>query len=331
MDLSSLAPTSPIVLSAVALDALLGDPVYPLHPVRLIGRTLSVFEVWLHKIRLAGYVGGCLLLLLLAMVWVVVPCVLIVEVNKYSPMAAWAVHLFLVYSLIALRDLLRHGWAVESALRRDDISGARYAVSLLVGRDTQPMDAAACRRAVIESLAENVVDGFASPLFWYALVGLPGLLLFKVVSTMDSMVGYKTPRYLRFGWCGARSDDLMNWLPARFTWLVMTVAAFVLPEASAAKAVRIGWRQHALVPGPNSGWSEATIAGALQRRLVGPIWQDGQLVTSVWLGDAPDPEAGLPDDFTNACYFLIIVSAGWIAIIVTFLACSSSIDLATPH
>jgi len=320
VDLSSLAPTSSIVLSAVALDALFGDPVYPLHPVRLIGRTLSVFEVWLRQARLDGYIGGCLLLLFLSGVWVIIPCVLIVEVNKYFPMVAWAVHLFLVYSLIALRDLLRHGWVVESALRRDDIAGARHAVSLLVGRDTQPMDAAACRRAVIESLAENLVDGFVSPLFWYALVGLPGLLLFKVVSTMDSMVGYKTPRYLRFGWCGARSDDLMNWLPARLTWIVMIVAACVLPGTSAAKAFRIGWCQHSIVPGPNSGWSEATIAGALQRRLVGPIWQNGQLVTSVWLGDAPDPEAGLPDDFTNACHFLIIVSAGWIAIIVIFLA-----------
>ncbi|MGH8009686.1 MAG: adenosylcobinamide-phosphate synthase CbiB, partial [Candidatus Binatia bacterium] len=260
-----------------------------------------------------------LLLGLLTLVWVVAVCVWILAIDQYFPILAWLVHLFFVYSLIAFRDLLRHGWTVESALRRADLSGARRAVPRLVGRDTQQMDAAACRRAVIESLAESLVDGFISPLFWYEVLGLPGLLLFKVASTMDSMVGYKTPQYLRFGWCGARTDDLMNWLPARLTWLFMTLTAVILPRVSAAKAFRIGWQQHALVPGPNSGWSEATTAGALQRRLVGPIWQGGKLVTTIWLGDARDPQAGLAEDFTHACRFIIAVGAGWVVLTAALL------------
>src|SRR4029434_2073517 len=138
------------------------------------------------------------------------------------------------------------------ALRQDDIAGARHAVSLLVGRDTQPMDAAACRRAVIESLAENLVDGFVRPVFWYAVFGLPGLLLFKVVSTMDSMVGYKTPQYLRFGWCGARLHAGMNYAPARLTWLLISLVSFVVPGCSGRKAWRIGLSQHAVLLGPNS-------------------------------------------------------------------------------
>lgn len=319
VDLSALAPTYQILLSAVVLDALIGDPIYSLHPIRLIGSTLSTFETLLRNVRLDGYGGGCLLLGLLTLTWVIAPCVLILAMDAHVPGIAWLVHVFVVYSLIALRDLLWHGWAVESALQRDDLSGARRAVSQLVGRDTDPMDAAACRRAVIESLAESLVDGFVSPLFWYVVLGLPGLLLFKVVSTMDSMVGYKTPQYLHFGWCGARTDDLMNWLPARLTWLLMTAMAVVLPEMSAAKALRIGWQQHALVPGPNSGWSEATTAGALQRRLVGPIWRGGTLVTTVWLGDAHDPQAGSAKDFTNACRFIIGVGVGWVVLAVTLL------------
>jgi adenosylcobinamide-phosphate synthase len=168
------------------------------------------------------------------------------------------------------------------------------------------MDLAACRRAAIESLSENLTDGFVSPIFWYAIAGLPGIVLFKVVSTMDSMVGYKTPLYLRFGWCGARLDDVMNWLPARINWLLLGLCAALLPGYSGSKALRIGWRQHALMPGPNSGWSEATTAGAIQRRLVGQIFKRGQLVTDLWLGDPNDPPAGDDSDVRRTSVLMTI-------------------------
>ncbi len=170
------------------------------------------------------------------------------------------------------------------------------------------MDVAACRRAAIESLSENLTDGFISPLFWYVILGLPGLVLFKVVSTMDSMVGYKTPLYLRFGWCGARTDDLMNFIPARFTWLLLSFLCLFLPGTSARKALRIGWQQHAILPGPNSGWSEAATAGALERRLLGPIWAKGVLVTDIWLGDLNDSPAGDDSDLKRAS--VLIGAAG---------------------
>jgi adenosylcobinamide-phosphate synthase len=216
------------------------------------------------------------------------------------------VQVFLVYSLLALRDLLTHVGAVERAASRNDLEATRGAISKLVGRDTAKMDIAACRRAAIESLSENLTDGFISPVFWYAVGGLPGLLLFKVVSTMDSMVGYKTPRYLKFGWCGARTDDLMNWIPARLTWLLLSLLAAVFPGYSGRKALRIGWEQHAIVPGPNSGWSEAATAGAISRRLIGPIWAGGSLVTDVWLGDPSDPPVGEAQDIRRA---LVLITA----------------------
>ena len=164
----------------------------------------------------------------------------------------------MIYSMVALRDLCRHGLAIDCA---GDLEGARRAVSMLVGRDTSTMDAAACRRAGMESLSENAVDGFIAPLFWYALLGLPGIVLFKVISTMDSVVGYRTTLYVAFGWCGARLDDLFNLVPARLTYLLMAGVAFLLPGYSGRKALVVGWRQHGLVPGPNSGWSEAAAAG----------------------------------------------------------------------
>jgi adenosylcobinamide-phosphate synthase len=284
-----LWPNPWFLAAGVVLDLLLGDPQYAFHPVRLMGWTLSGVESVLRRIGWNGFGGGILLFIALGFVWVGGVWALIGSLPR---MAADAVHVFLIYSLLALRDLLRHGWAVEQAARRGDLESAQGAIAKLVGRDTSKMDLAACRRAAIESLSENLTDGFISPLFWYSLAGLPGLVLFKVVSTMDSMVGYKTPQYLRFGWCGARTDDLMNWIPARLTWLLISGLSFMLPGYSGRKSFLVGWRQHSIVPGPNSGWSEAAIAGAVQRRLVGPIWAAGKMVTDVWLGDPADPPAG---------------------------------------
>ncbi len=295
-----LAPHAYVLAIAVALDLALGDPVYGAHPVRLIGRSLTAAEQLLRRAGGDGYGGGIALFLILAIVWGGGLPASVIGIASVGSWAGWAVHLFLLYSFLALGDLLQHGWRIERALRRGDLEAARVAVSHLVGRDTAPMDAAACRRAAVESLSENLTDGFTSPIFWYVAGGLPGLVLFKVVSTMDSMVGYKSERYLQFGWCGARLDDLMNFVPARLTWLLIAVVAAALPSCSGRKALRVGLQQHATLPGPNSGWSEAAAAGAVQRRLVGPIWNSGQLVTDTWIGDPTDPPLASDQDFTIA-------------------------------
>lgn len=306
MDLSLLAPHPLLLACAVVLDLLVGDPVYPFHPVRLMGHTLTALERLLRALRLDGYLGGVVLFLVLSVLWIGAASALIVASALLWKPAAWVLHVLLAYSLLALRDLLVHASAVQRAANADDLPGAREAISRLVGRDTTMMDLAACRRAAIESLAENLTDGFISPVFWYAIGGIPGLVLFKVVSTMDSMVGYKTPRYLRFGWCGARTDDLMNLVPARVTWLMIALIACFVPRCSARKALLVGWQQHSVVPGPNSGWSEAAMAGAIQRRLIGPIWSRGALVADVWLGPPADPEAGTASDLRRAAFITVV-------------------------
>jgi adenosylcobinamide-phosphate synthase len=122
------------------------------------------------------------------------------------------------------------------------------------------------------------------------------------------MVGYKTPPYLRFGWCGARLDDVLNYVPARLGWLLLGLAAIPFRGLSPVKGWRIGLAQHAVVPGPNPGWSEATMAGLLQRRLVGPIWKNGAKVTGIWLGDPSDPEAGSDRDVALALRVTVLAS-----------------------
>jgi adenosylcobinamide-phosphate synthase len=301
-----LAPHSIALAVAVAIDFAVGDPEYPLHPVRLIGRSLQAIEGVLRRLGAHGYGGGIALFLLVATIWVAGVSGVVMSLSAFGTWLGWAAHVFVLYSFLALGDLLRHGRDIERAVARGTLDDARRNVSKLVGRDTDRMDGPACRRAAVESLSENLTDGFTSALFCYVIGGLPLLTLFKVVSTMDSMVGYRTPRYIRFGWCGARLDDLMNFVPARATWLLVAAVAAVLLGFSGRKALRVGIDQHALLPGPNAGWSEAAVAGAIGRRLVGPIWLNGQLVTDRWLGDAADPPLETADDYRRASRFIAI-------------------------
>jgi adenosylcobinamide-phosphate synthase len=303
-----LAPHPAALAAALVIDSAVGDPDYRVHPVRLIGAALLLVERALRGLGAVGYGGGVALFLALATLWVGGASIAVLAAWDTSVWLGWSLHLFILYSLLALGSLLTHGWQVESALRRGDLTAARLAVARLVGRDTERMCAGACRRAAIESLSENLTDGFTSALFWYLVAGLPGLVLFKVVSTMDSMVGYRTPRYLHFGWCGARLDDLMNFLPARTTWLLVVIAASAIPGCSARKALCVAWRQHATVPGPNAGWSEAAVAGAIQRRLVGPIWMNGLEVTDRWLGDPTDATAETSQDVVRAVSIIVAAS-----------------------
>jgi len=303
-----LSPNPTALAVAVVIDLVVGDPVYRAHPIRLIGASLRWLEGRLRALGWDEYGGGIALFGSLVVVWMSVLLLLMAPASILSPRLARALHIGLLYTMLALGDLLHHVWRIESAVRTGDLDRARNAVSALVGRDTDRMDEGACRRAAVESLSENLTDGFVSPVFWYTALGLPGIVLFKIVSTMDSMVGYKTPQYLRFGWCGARLDDAMNYVPARLTWLLISIMAFVLPGCSGYKAWRIGLQQYAVLPGPNSGWSEAATAGAIQRRIVGPIWLRGQMVTDVWVGDVDDPPLSTSADVTRAT--IVVVATG---------------------
>jgi adenosylcobinamide-phosphate synthase len=247
-----------------------------------------------------------ILAVVVAAIWIAIASAAALAAARGPAWLAWTVQVFIVYSFLALGDLLLHVWRVERALSGGDFAAARAAVSALVVRDSDRLDAGACRRAAIESLAENLTDGVTSAVCWYAVGGIPGLVLFKVASTLDSMVGNRTPRYVRFGWAGARLDDVMNFVPARLTWLALSFTALVVPGCSGVQALLVGARQHAVLPGPNSGWSEAAAAGAIRRRLVGPIWLRGQMVTDIWIGRPEDPPAETRADLIRA---MVLVGA----------------------
>lgn len=275
-----------ILLAACLLDALIGDPVYRLHPIRLIGAWSLACERLLFAAGLKGYAGGVLHWLLVVGGALAIWWVIHWGLGVLHPWLAVGWDVFIAYSLLCTRDLLEHGRRVLRSL--DDLPRARNHLAMLVGRDTADLDRAGIVRATIESLSENLTDGVLTPLWALCLFGLPGLILVKAVSSLDSMVGYKTARYARFGWAAARSDDLVHWVPARLSVPLIAVAAMLL-RLHPRCALRAARDYHAMLPSPNSGWSEAACAGALRVRLVGPIRYGGTLVTESYMGDSDWP------------------------------------------
>ncbi len=282
-----------LILAACALDALLGDPVYRLHPIRVLGAWTLVCERALFGLGLDGRLGGVLLWIAtlggaLAVWWLIRS-----TLELLHPWLSFGWDLFIAYSLLCARDLISQGRRVLQALEAlpPDLNRARRELQMLVSRDTQGLSRSGAVRATIESLSENLTDGVLTPLWALCLFGLPGLILVKVVSNLDSMVGYKNARYARFGWAGARSDDLVHWLPARLSVPLILVAAGLLRQHPRL-VFPTALKYHGMLPSPNSGWSEAAFAGALRLRLVGPIWHQGRLVNEAFMGD-PDWPAEL--------------------------------------
>lgn len=275
-----------LVLIAFVLDWLLGDPVYPLHPIRLLGAWSLRCEQALFAVGWNGRIGGILhwLLVVLGALggWAGARLCL----AALAPWLAMAWDVYIAYSLLCMRDLLVHGQRVLDAL--EDLPAARRQVGMLVARDTDRLDRGGVVRAAIESLSENLTDGVLTPLWALCLFGLPGLIVAKAVSSLDSMVGYKSPPYTRFGWAAARSDDLIHWIPARLSVPLIAATALLL-RLHPLSALRSAAAYHAMLPSPNSGWSEAACAGALQVRLIGPIHSDGVLVTQRYMGDPEWP------------------------------------------
>jgi adenosylcobinamide-phosphate synthase len=190
----------------------------------------------------------------------------------------------LASSLLAQRSLHDHVEAVAAALDQS-VERGRQAVSMIVGRDTEELSEAGVGRAAIESLAESFSDGVVAPMFWLTFAGLSGGIAYKAINTADSMIGHKTEKYIDFGWAAARTDDVLNWLPARLSVLWLVLAAVVVPGASPWRALTVAWRDARLHESPNAGWPEAAMAGALGVRLMGPRSYDGVVVNNEWMGD----------------------------------------------
>jgi adenosylcobinamide-phosphate synthase len=195
---------------------------------------------------------------------------------------AWIAVALLAWPALAQRSLDQHFVPVISALQAGDLTRAQEAVSMIVGRDTAVLDREGVARAAIESLAESFCDGVIAPLFWLIVAGLPGIWAMKAINTADSLIGHKDAPYRHFGWAAARLDDVMNFIPARISAMLICFAGM--------RGWRTCWRDARCHASPNAGWPEAAMAGVLEVRLAGPVSYDGVVVAKPWIGMGGGPD-----------------------------------------
>ncbi|MDR3154732.1 MAG: adenosylcobinamide-phosphate synthase CbiB [Deltaproteobacteria bacterium] len=281
-----------ITILAFLLDRLIGDPQSWPHPVRWIGKLIDLLEAAARRVLAcldargpgAAILAGAILYLLTAGITVAAAGTALALSYRLLPVLWFALCLYLVFTTVCLNDLLRHTARVEARLAEGDLPGARRALSMIVGRETAALDEAAVRRAEIETLAENFSDGLAAPLLYLSLGGPALAWLYKATNTLDSMVGYKNEKYLYLGRASARMDDLLNYVPARLAALLLVVSAR-LAGFHAKGAFRLWRREGRFHTSPNSGQTEAAMAGALGVFLGGPSVYGGKTVAKPTLGE----------------------------------------------
>ena len=283
--------TASLLLAAAALvcEALFGYPqaLYRAigHPVSWIGALIRALDSALNREGAsfrARKLAGCWALGLLLAIAGGVALALQWALTGWL---GFALLVLLAASLPAQRSLHEHVAAVAQALEAQGLEGGRRAVSMIVGRNVSVLDEAGVARAAIESLAENFSDGVVAPLFWMALGGLPGGVLYKAANTADSMIGHRTKRHEAFGWAAARFDDLINLPASRLTALLILIAASFSPGLSARRGLEALWRDAGRHNSPNAGWPEAAMAGALGLKLAGPRVYGTELTDDAFMGD----------------------------------------------
>ena len=291
------------------IDFILGDPHSIPHPVVGIGKLISAMEKILRclfpKTVWGENVAGGVLWLIVATLSVAVPAVLLMFCHGISPWLRLAAESLMCWQILATKSLRDESMKVCDALQTGDLERSRYAVSMIVGRDTARLDEAGVTRAAVETVAENTSDGVVAPLLFLAIGGAPLGFFYKAVNTMDSMLGYVEPPYQNIGFVPAKMDDVMNYLPARISALLMLAAGWVL-----RMDVKNGWKvfrrdrfNHA---SPNSAQTESVCAGLLRVRLAGDAWYHGVLHKKKYIGD--DLRAIAHEDIPHTCRLLYVTA-----------------------
>ena len=296
-----------VLVTAFILDMIIGDPHWMWHPVQGIGRLIEYTERLLRRVfalreereadRGRKKVAGGILVILVLLLSVLVPMLILYAAERIHPYVRLAAEIVLCYQMLAMKSLRVESMKVYHALMKQDIEGARQAVSMIVGRDTEKLSEEGITKAAVETVAENTSDGVIAPLIYMALFGACGAFFYKAVNTMDSMIGYKNDKYIYLGMIAAKLDDVVNYIPARLSALFMIVVSGVL-GMNAKQAWRIYKRDRYQHASPNSAQTEAVCAGALTIQLAGDAYYFGELYHKPVIGDADRPI--LPEDIRSA-------------------------------
>ena len=277
MDYTFLIIAIPLILGYL-LDLLLGDPRWLPHPIRLFGTVIHKAEIVLNKGKHKFWKGGFLVIGLCVIVYSFFQDCQKFFWNVNTPCYFFFTGIFVFYGL-ANKSLLQEGKEVFNELKEKGLEAGRKRLAWIVGRDTNSLNENQVRIAVLETLSENLSDGVIAPLFYYAIGGLPLMMVYKMINTLDSMIGYKNDRYFYFGKVAARLDDVANFIPARMTALLMVLLTF--SKRGLLFIFKYGSRHSS----PNSGYPEAALAGIMNCRFGGSNTYQGKLVVKPYIGD----------------------------------------------
>ncbi len=296
------------LLIGLLLDCLLGDPLGLPHPIRLFGNSIYFFTEKLNSGKYRKAKGAAMAIGLITVTFCTVWMLL--DLAKSIKLLYIGLASLGVFYGLANRSLIQESYKVMEALQKEGLEAGREQLSYIVGRETSNLNEQQIRIAVLETLAENLSDGVIAPLFFYALGGIPAMLAYKMANTLDSMIGYKNDRFRQFGWFAARFDDVINFVPARITALLMVVLSF--SWSGLVFIFRYGHRHSS----PNAGYPEASLAGILNCRFGGPNVYHGTLVEKPYIGKHIREITNR--DFYKTCvlnFFTCLVMIGLICLI----------------
>lgn len=280
------------VVLAYVWDQLISDPKTSLHPVALMGRLIAFLESIFYRKDLSPrrqmILGGVVVALTLAICYDLANVLLWLLGYVHNMYLYYGIESLVLSLMICPKSLAAAGQEIRHYLMHHHLDMARLKVSWIVGRDTDTLDEGEVTRATVETIAENTVDGIISPLFWFALGGLPLAVVYRAANTLDSMIAYKNDKYLYFGRVAARLDDVLNWIPARIGAVFFVLTACIL-RYDWKNAISIIRRDAAKHPSPNGGYAEAAVAGALGIRLGGYNSYFGKMTFRAYMGDAVKP------------------------------------------
>lgn len=315
------------VLTAFILDLFIGDPRWLPHPIRWMGAGISFLEPYFRKWFKQPFFSGALFATTLVILAWLLTWFAVHAAYAADRVAGFAVETVLIFYCISIRSLRDAALHVQKTVERGTLEQARAAVAWIVGRDTRYLDRSGVSRAAVETVAENLVDGVISPVFYAVLGGAPLAMAFKMISTLDSMIGYKNETYGEFGTVGAKLDDMANYIPARMAIPIISMAAQIL-FGRGKQSMRLVCRDGRLHASPNAGLPEAAFAGALGVELGGPNYYHGIIVDKPFIG------SGLDDvdsrHIAQACNLMVLSSILWVialvsaALMIGYLATAAS-------
>lgn len=249
------------------------------HPIVWIGNLINFLDKTLNKAIYSNHLKkilGLFTLIICLSINLLIFYMIYFLIKDYVFLEIF--YVIIVWTMICSRSLYSHTKRIEIDIKKNDLKRARKSLSSIVGRETKDMSKQAIIRSTLESLSESTCDGIVAPIFWYFILGLPGLIVYKTINTLDSMIGYKTNKYLEFGFVSAKVDDVINFFPSRFTGLI-----FVILSKKPLKTLKIMLKDAPKTRSPNAGWPEAAFAGALSIRLGGPKVYLGRKSNDQWL------------------------------------------------